>query len=142
MTRLAFFALALALVACTAGDTPGTPSLVGSNWILKSMPGWQMQQAAQIPMIEFRSATEAGGRAGCNIWGGTYELKGNRIRFSATYMTEMACQYGMDVEQRFIDMLAQARTLTVEGETLTLADETNTELARFFRASKAVPPGN
>lgn len=140
MIRASAFILALTLAACAAENTPASPQLVGTSWILKSMPGWQMQQAPQLPMLEFRSATEAGGRAGCNIWGGTYELKANRIRFGAAYMTEMACPYGMDVEQRYIDMLARARTLAVAGDTLTLADEANAEIATFFRASKAVPP--
>ena len=140
MPRLLTLFLTLVLAACTAAETPAAPSLVGSTWILKSMPGWEMQQAPQLPMLEFRSGTEAGGRAGCNTWGGTYELKGNRIKFNAMYMTEMACQYGMDVEQRYLDMLTRARMLTVAGETLTLADEANTTIATFFRASKAVPP--
>lgn len=140
MTRLTTLLLALTLAACAAEDAPASQTLVGTSWILKSMPGWQMQQAPQLPMLEFRTPTEAGGRAGCNIWGGNYELKANRIRFSATYMTEMACAYGMDVEQRYLDMLSRARTLAVSGDTLTLTDETNAEIASFFRASKAVPP--
>lgn len=139
MTRLATLLLALFLAACSAGDAPTSSSLAGSTWILKSMPGWQMQQAPQIPMLEFRSASEVGGRAGCNTWGGTVELKGNRVTFNAMYMTEMACEYGMDVEQRYIDTLGRARTLTVTGDTLTLADEAGAEIATFFRASKAVP---
>lgn len=139
MTRLLHVFFAILLAGCSAGDTPASPSLVGSTWILKAMPGWEMQQAPQIPMLEFRSASEVGGRAGCNTWGGTVELKGNRVSFSAVYMTEMACQFGMDVEQRYVEMLGRARTLTVAGDTLTLTDEAGAEIARFFRASKAVP---
>jgi heat shock protein HslJ len=75
-----------------------------------------------------------------NSWGGTYSLNGTSVRFGQMHSTMMACAYGMDVEARFHDMLRQARTLIVVGETLTLGAEDGTELATFFRASTAVPP--
>jgi heat shock protein HslJ len=138
--RLLPLLLALVLTACTAGNAPASPTLAGSEWVLKSMPGWEMQQAPQIPTLHFQSDAQVGGRSGCNTWGGGYELKGTSIRFGQMRSTLMACAYGMDVETRFHDLLKRARTLSVDGDTLTLADETGTTLATFFRASKAVPP--
>jgi heat shock protein HslJ len=137
---LTLLALTVTLAACTPNDAPAGPSLAGTRWVLKAMPGWESAKAAQVPTLVFQSETQVGGRAGCNIWGGTYEHKGAKIRFSAMMMTEMACEYGMDVEQLYINALERTRAIGVDGDTLTLSDEMGGELARFFRASTAVPP--
>jgi heat shock protein HslJ len=138
-TILTLLAFALTLAACTPFDAP-TPRLAGSQWVLKGMPGWEMAKAAQVPTLVFQSETQVGGRAGCNVWGGTYEHRGTRLRFTATMMTEMACEYGMEIEQLFIDVLGRTRGVSVVDDTLILSDESGGELARFFRASTAVPP--
>lgn len=138
--RHTLFLLAIFLTACTVGNAPASPSLAGTQWVLKTMPGWEMAKAPQIPTMHFQSDTQVGGRGGCNSWGGSYELNGTSVRFGQMRSTMMACSYGMDVERQFHDMLRQARTLTVAGNTLTLGGEDGHELATFFRASTAVPP--
>lgn len=136
---LTLLAFAITLAACTP-SVPAAPSLAGTQWVLKAMPGWELAKAAQVPTLVFQSETQAGGRTGCNIWGGKYERQGAKIRFSAMMMTEMACQYGMDIEQLFVNALEQTRAIRVEGDILVLLDEAGAELARFFRASLAPPP--
>lgn len=136
---LTLLAFAVTLAACAPNEL-AAPSLAGTQWVLKAMPGWEMAKAAQIPTLVFRSETEAGGRTGCNTWGGTYERQGAKIRFSALMMTEMACQYGMDVEQLYMNALEQTRAISVNGDTLVLSNEAGTELARFFCASLTPPP--
>ena len=138
-TILTALAMIVSLTACAAGDVPSAPSLAGTEWVLKAMPGWVMAKAPQIPTLHFQSDGQVGGRGGCNSWGGSYELKGTSVRFGQMRTTLMACAYGMDVEGRFHEMLRQARTLTVNGDTLTLGNGDG-ELATFFRASTAVPP--
>jgi putative lipoprotein len=136
---LTLFAFAVTLAAC-APDVPAAPPLAGTQWVLKAMPGWESAKAAQVPTLFFQSETQVGGRTGCNTWGGTYERQGTKIRFSAMMMTEMACQYGMDVEQLYMTALERTRAISVNGDTLVLSDEAGADLARFFRASLAPPP--
>jgi putative lipoprotein len=140
MPRFITLLAAFLLAACSADIAPAGSQLANTEWVLKSMPGWEMQQAPQIPTLHFQSGTQVGGRSGCNTWGGSYELKGDKISFGQMRTTLMACAYGMDVETRFHAMLKRARTLAVAGETLTLGDDTGATIATFFRASRAVPP--
>lgn len=139
-TILILLAIAIALAACTPGNAPVGPSLAGTQWVLQAMPGWEMGKVAQVPTLVFQSETKVGGRAGCNSWGGAYEHRGAKIRFSEMMMTEMACEYGMDVEQLYVRALEKTRGINVTGNTLVLSDENGGELARFFRASPSVPP--
>lgn len=136
-----FLALAItfAFAACAPGSVAG-PKLAGTQWWLKEMPGWEMSKAPQLPTLFFHSDTQVGGRSGCNTWGGSYELNGDRLRFSEMRATLMACAYGMDVERQFHKMLEQVRRVRIEGETLILANDAGADLARFTRASTAVPP--
>jgi heat shock protein HslJ len=137
MKQLLILLAALTIAACSGATVS---PLTGTEWWLQSMPGWGTERAPQIPTIHFRSASEAGGRAGCNTWGGNYKLSGDTIRFDPVYATEMACEYGMNAEQLFLGALAKTRRFKLEGTTLTFSDEAGTELARFTRASTAVPP--
>ena len=127
--------LALILTACAADNAPAPPSLAGTHWDLKSMPGYELSMAMSAPTLIFQSDTRAGGNSGCNGWGGSYTLKGNDIRFGQLMMTEMACVRGMDVERRYADMLDHARHVAVTGDALTLLDESGAEIARFTRVT-------
>jgi heat shock protein HslJ len=139
-TILTILSLVLLLTACAANDAPAPVGLAGTQWVLKAMPGWEMAKAPQVPTLSFQSDTSVGGRSGCNSWGGGYEIKGNTIRFGHMRVTMMACAYGMDAEQRYLQMIEQTRAFAVNGDTLILSDEHGTEHARFFRASTATPP--
>ncbi len=83
-----------------------------------------------MPIVEPGSITmrvdgsEIGGRAACNIYGGTLDIDGNQITISALSMTEMACQEdlmaseaaymaaigGVDTAERTDDRLVLAGT--------------------------------
>ena len=63
---------------------------------------WQLTQGVDhgepVSIVEPGSisltidGSEIGGRAACNIYGGTLDMDGNQITISALSMTEMACQ--------------------------------------------------
>src|SRR5688500_2699955 len=53
--------------------------------------------------------SRAGGFAGCNRYGGSYELRGDSLTFGAIAMTKMACDQGMALEQRLAEALAATR---------------------------------
>ncbi len=134
MTRFLTLFLALVLAACAANDAPASPSLVGTKWTLQSLTGVLIGDVRRSPTIHFQSDAQVGGHGGCNSWGGTYEIKGDTIRFGEMRSTLMACAEGMDVEGRFHAMLKQARTVAVAGGRLVFKSETGAELAQFVRA--------
>jgi len=81
--------------------------------------------------IHFES-DQVSGLGGCNQYGGEYKISGQRLSFSALYMTEMACMSPegiMDQEGRFLQYLGDAERFEIvdgrlqiygsESETLT-----------------------
>jgi heat shock protein HslJ len=71
------------------------------------------------------SGGEASGRAGCNLYGGTISIDGDRVRFSALQMTEMACdEPRMSSEAAYLAALAEVATASRSGDRLVLGGET------------------
>ena len=115
------------LVAC--GGTEGDP-LNGTNWELYSMGRYSPIPGSKTT-IRFEDG-QVSGLGGCNQYGGEYKISGQRLSFSALYMTEMACvspEGVMDQEGRFLQFLGDAGRFEIvdgrlqlygsEGETLT-----------------------
>ena len=118
---LAMFALltAIALLSACAGVLPGSGDpLDGTSWILKMYGG-----ASLIPGTEITLAFEEGqvrGSSGCNTYGGSYQVDGDKITMSDLFMTEMACLDPagvMDQELEYLELLRDAQAFQVdEGE--------------------------
>ena len=68
---------------------------------------------------------ELGGSAGCNRYFGGYELDGEKIRFTSQMgSTQMACVPAVtEQEQRYLALLPQATSWSVENDHLTLMGE-------------------
>ena len=60
------------------------------------------------------------GHAGCNGFFGTFETIGDRLSFSDTGVTAMACPEGMDTEQAFLRTLGETTRFSISGQILTL----------------------
>ena len=122
MSRLTLFlAVALVSVACLGSDF--SDSLDGA---------WQLTEGnvdgVDIPVIDTHPITitfdgdQAGGRASCNSYGGTFELSGSTITFGPLASTEMACmpEEAMTAETMYLQALTTVDTIIVD-EGLTLA---------------------
>ncbi len=75
--------------------------------------------------VKFESG-EISGRAGCNHYGGNYQLKGNNIQIDAIFQTEMACHEPvgiMEQELKFLDLLAGSIRFKLNDDNLTLIQE-------------------
>ena len=72
----------------------------------------------------------AGGVAGCNRVGGSYELGARALRFSALFGTKMGCATGMDLESLFTEALEATREYRLAERMLELVGEQGV-LARF-----------
>jgi len=133
----ALLALALAGACRTAASAEGpvttgadaaaitTARLVGPTWTLVRLDGAPPEDVgSQVPTIVFEPqgdiAPRAGGSAGCNRWGAAYTLGSDEIRFVNPFTTKRACARGMELERRFVAMIAAVRTIRLAGDTLTL----------------------
>jgi len=112
------------------GSATPDPSVGGTDvigaWVL--LRGTQTGTAIDVPdgwrvTLSFSEDGEVGGQA-CNHYGGTYQLDGGRIAFSAMSMTEMACEEPMmTVEAAYHAALAGVTAVERSGDRLTLRGE-------------------
>lgn len=77
------------------------------------------------------------GASGCNEMLGKYVLSENNIKIDAKHiaMTRMACPY-MEIETKFIGVLAKVRVWKMNAEYLTLLDEQGLPVALFKALKK------
>ena len=124
MRRLiAVFCLMLGLLAVPA--TAQQEQLSGADWVLAGEAG------SRAPFLRF-DGTRVAGLGGCNRFGGTYDLNGDRLSFSPLAATRMACAGEvMKSEQAFFELLGKVKGLKLDGETLELLDGDGKALARF-----------
>lgn len=124
MRRLiAVFCLMLGLLAVPAAAHED--ALAGVDWVLAGETG------QRAPFLRFQAGRVAG-LGGCNRFGGTYDLDGDRLSFSPLAATRMACPGEvMKAEQSFFDMLAKVKGMKLSGEVLELLDGDGKALARF-----------
>ena len=106
----------LSMAACTLPGLPTGDPLKGTSWRLVTLGG-----AGLIPGSQITATFEDGqvhGSAGCNSYGGSYQVSGDRLTMDAIFMTEMACmdpQGVMDQERQYLEMLGMAQTFKLSG---------------------------
>jgi heat shock protein HslJ len=133
----------LALSACAndqAAPTPGsatasTAQLLNTYWKLTQL-GEQIvatpQGAREIHLVLQSENQRVTGFSGCNTMAGSYVLEGDKLRFDRMAGTMMACAGpGMELEQKFLAIFAQAARWEISGESLRLLDENGRTLATF-----------
>jgi len=118
---IAASAVLAVLPACTAADGA---NLADTSWVLRQ-PGEQ-SATGLVPIevtIEFASDGTVQGVHGFNKYAGNYEVDGNAISFNTLCWTTMSCMAAGDTlgdEQAYLFALEDARSYTVEGDTLTI----------------------
>ena len=111
----------LSLAACGWPGLPGGDPLEGTSWVLLVYGGTSPIPQTQIT-LGFDHG-QVGGSAGCNTYGGSYGVSGDRITLSDLYMTEMACLDPpgvMDQEQEYLRLLGKTQTFQVTNGQLQL----------------------
>jgi heat shock protein HslJ len=102
------------LVAC--GGTSRDP-LNGTAWQLYSIGQYSPIPGSKIT-LRFENG-QASGNAGCNSYGGNYQVNGDQVRFEQLVSTLMACadQSVMDQESAYLKFLGEAQRFEVsEGQ--------------------------
>jgi heat shock protein HslJ len=122
--------LILSLAACQGADSAADDPLDGTSWVLMAY-----RKTRPISGTTITATFEDGqvrGSAGCNSYGGSYQVSGDTITVGAVAITEMAClepEGVMDQELVFVEFLTDAQTfrlaagqlqvLRSDGEALT-----------------------
>lgn len=135
MTRPTAIALWLILAACrtseppipAADSVPATAAepkgITDRDWDLVTIGDHPAPSGAgdKPVTLRFDPATErAAGFAGCNRYSAGYRIAGDSVGFQPAMSTKMACDKGMDLEVRYLALLADVRTFAATDSTLTL----------------------
>jgi putative lipoprotein len=125
---LSLLIIGLMISACSAKGTGASASLVGS-WKLTSYGS----AASPTPAV---ADTEAGitfnqdatitGNSGCNGFGGSYTVEGDKVTFDQVTSTLMACDDPrMAQEDAVHQVLNNTASFKIEGNKLTLTNNGN-----------------
>ena len=146
--------LALILTACApSGEAPGTGngptptgppgagnSLANTAWVLVSYgaPGAETPVVAGSTVtLEFEAGDQSGGSAGCNSYGGRYQVDGDAISFSEIVQTLMACEdeQVMQQEAQYLAALETAGQFEISGDSLAITYDGGQGVLNFVRAT-------
>lgn len=105
----------------TATATETENPLLGTAWTLVSFgpAGEETPVLADSDVtLQFDDAGHGGGSAGCNSYGGDYEIENDSITFSPIVSTMMACadEDVMDQEQRYLTALQAASRYELQDD--------------------------
>jgi len=141
--RLSFYdAKRTAILMLAKTVPPAQEPLVGTNWTLASfhtadavssvLPG------TTITAI-FGEDGRISGSAGCNRYFASFNMTGTSLSIGPAGSTKMACGTTgvMQQESTYLSLLNQAKTFTIKGDRLSLADGKGSTLLSF---AKAVAP--
>ena len=133
MKKYVFVLLALLILSACSG---GSESSVAGTCKLVSY-GDPASPTAAVPdvetSIEFKEG-QVSGNVGCNGFGGTYEIDGDKITFSEVVSTLMFCEGPVgDQELGTLAVLQDSTTYVLDGDTLTLTSADGTAVVVLAR---------
>jgi heat shock protein HslJ len=129
------FLLVIALLILTACSS-ASPDVAG-EWKLVSY-GDAANPTPAIPTVDTSINFEngqLGGNVGCNSFGGTYELSGDKITFSGIMSTLMYCEETSMQEQGVLGVLSDNLDLQIEfnGTALTITSTDGASVVNLER---------
>ena len=118
--------IVLTLTACATGAME--PKLEGTNWELVKIDE-QLPLADTSITLKLEEG-QAGGNAGCNSYGGAYEIDGDTLKLEDLMSTMMYCQAEgvMDQETAYLFFLSQVRSYAIIDGALYLSQADGRQL--------------
>jgi heat shock protein HslJ len=129
--------------ACTgqppAGAARADSPLRGTHWTLVRLGDTPVEPTdRQAPYLEFATdELRVAGSGGCNRVMGAFELDGDELHLGRLASTMMACDTGMEQEQRFLKSLEKVERYRIAGGQLELLDVDGALVARFEAGAPA-----
>jgi heat shock protein HslJ len=113
--------------------------LEGTSWILTTLNG-----AAPLPDTTITAGFEVDGNLsgsdGCNRYGASYEVEGDKITITPGMSTMMACpEPTMQQAGEYMTALAAATSYQIQGDTLELLDAGGNPVATFTAQPTSLP---
>lgn len=93
------------------------------KWMLASIGGKKVSKHGSEAFISFDAEKHsAGGNTSCNVFGGSYTSKGEKLRVTEVIATMRACieDDRMTIERQFLDALEKTDRYEIAGNKLTL----------------------
>jgi heat shock protein HslJ len=121
LTAVVIGLFGLALPGCHGIGKAVVDPLDGTSWLLGAIEG-----RAPLPDIKITAVFDGGkvhGSSGCNTFGGSYRIDGNKIKIGELQSTLMAClapPEAMDQEQKFLELLSASGGYQIAGGRLRL----------------------
>jgi len=125
------FVACIVVAGCTGGtSTPGAVvGLAGTSWTLDSYLDENGTLVPVLPGTEVTAAFSTDGKvtgsAGCNYYGGDYQIDGTTLSISSLVQTLKLCTEPkgiMEQEARFTDLLGSAAGCRIENDRLIITD--------------------
>ena len=120
--------------------------LAGTEWRLVSF-GPAGNEASLVAgttvTLKFGEDGRASGSAGCNSYGGTYQVRGDNISFGRLISTKRACldQNANQQESRFLSALEAANRFRLSSNRLTILSDRGRNALNFVNSSDSDPDG-
>jgi heat shock protein HslJ len=117
-----------------AGGTVANATLENTSWKLTRLGDSSVHAPSKKREAYFLldpANHRVSGSGGCNRLMGTYEVKGDELKFGRMASTMMACPDGMETEQAFLKSLGQVSKWKISGHSLELSDSDGKVLAHF-----------
>jgi heat shock protein HslJ len=134
---ITFLLASLALGACQSAAPSSATPLVGTTWLMQSYLDNSGQMAQAQPggqaTVKFTNDGNLSGNATCNQYAGTYQTSGDKMTIVLGPMTLMACSDDAlnTQEQDFTKALGSTASYKIQGEQLTLFDQSGNTLLVF-----------
>lgn len=115
-------------------DGQSTASLQNTYWKLLRLGSAAVTVTDNHPEPHFILHPDdhrVSGSGGCNRIVGSYELEGDRLKFSRMAGTMRACPSGMELERAFHEALGRVAAWKITGEQLELLDSSGQPVADF-----------
>lgn len=125
--------VALAFVLCACSSS-GANDLSGTVWELATLSGSDLLLGTAIT-LEFTDE-EVSGLAGCNHYGGSYQVSGHNLTIRDVFATEMACPEPpavLEQEGDYLAALIVAESYLLTGNQLEIRDETGGVFLLFVK---------
>jgi len=135
-------AVALVLTGCGSGggDSGSASSLEGTSWRLTGWSASSLDPGDFTITAQFADG-KIGGKSAVNTYGGPYEAGEDGSFGVGDLATTMMAgpEPDMRAETIYLQLLAEAKSYAVEGDTLTLSDANGNESLIYAAATVASP---
>ncbi|WP_296934626.1 META domain-containing protein [uncultured Marinobacter sp.] len=113
--------------------------LRGAVWVVEDLAGKGIIDRSRIT-VEFLEGNRIAGRASCNRYTGSYQLRGEGIAMGSMASTRMACAPAlMNQEEQFLGLLAQVTSVRIGQQGELLLSTPDGDTMRAFQSDQDTP---